>query len=80
MYEEIKELYKYCCKIGINCKFMPMFDGYTIRFKDGDVIQHALSYGGEVGCVEFAIGCDDDYTACTLNDAKSIVDKYKDKL
>ena len=34
-YNEIKELYKYCVKIGINAVLETLCDGYAIRFPDG---------------------------------------------
>ena len=45
-YNEIKELYKYCVKIGINAVLETLCDGYAIRFPDGgDFVQHQYSYG-----------------------------------
>lgn len=56
-YNEIKELYKYCVKIGINAVLETLCDGYAIRFPDGgDFVQHQYSYGGDLGYVEPAIG------------------------
>ena len=80
-YNEIKELYKYCVKIGINAVLETLYDGYAIRFPNGgDFIQHQYSYGGDLGCVEPAIGCRADYTAVSLRNAKALVKRHKDKL
>lgn len=80
-YNEIKELYKYCAKIGINAVLETLYDGYAIRFPNGgDFIQHQRSYGGDLGCVEPAIGCRTDYTAVSLRNAKTLVKYHKDRL
>ena len=61
---------------------LPCYDGYAVRFPDGsDFAQHCSTYGGTEGCVEPAIGdAECDYSAVTLNLAKELVKKYKDKL
>ena len=80
-YNEIKELYKYCVKIGINAVLETLYDGHAIRFPNGgDFIQHQRSYGGDLGYVEPAIGCRADYTAVSLRNAKALVKRHKDKL
>ena len=80
MYEEIVKLYKYCLKLGINCKFTTLWDGYKIIFEGGDVVQHKYSCDSDKGCVEFAIGCRKDYCGVSLQSAKAIVNRRKNKL
>lgn len=76
MYNEIKELYEYCRGLKIPCKLKPLYDGYKLEFLyGGDFIQHRYSYCPN-SCVEPAIGCDFDYTACTLSVAKKLVEEY----
>ena len=81
-YTEICALYHFCVDLGIKCTIERLYDGYAVRFPDGsDFAQHHGTYGGTEGCVEPAIGdakC--DYSAVTLNLAKELVKKYKDKL
>lgn len=80
-YKEIVELHEYCVEIGINAVLEQFFDGFTIRFENGDdFVQHRGSYGSDNGCVEPAIGCELDYTAVTLEEAKHLVETYRDKL
>lgn len=80
-YTEIKELFDYCIKQGINATIELLWDGYAIRFPNGgDFIQHGHSYGSRVGCVEPAIGCRLDYTAVPLENAKALVRYHKDRL
>lgn len=80
-YNEIKELYKYCVKIGIDAVLENLYDGYAIRFPNGsDFIQHYFSYGNDYGCVEPAIGSRVDYTAVSLRNAKALVKRHKDRL
>lgn len=80
-YNEIQELYEYCRKIGINATITPLYDGKKIWFPNsGDIVQHRFSYGGDKGCVEPAIGCDFDFHAVPLKEAKKLVKKYKDAL
>lgn len=76
MYNEIKELYEYCKGLKIPCRLEPLFDGYKLVLPNGgDFVQHYGSYNSGC-CVEPAIGCDFDYTACTLSVAKKIVEEY----
>ena len=80
-YNEIKELYKYCVKIGINAVLETLCDGYAIRFPDGsDFVQHQYSYGGDLSYVEPAIGSKADYSVVSLKNAKILVKRHKDKL
>ena len=82
-YQEITELYEYCKKNGIDCTIEPLYDGYAIRFPSGgDFVQHSYSYGSCVGYVEPAIGfgCQHDFHAVSLRNAKEIVKRYKDRL
>ena len=37
-YNEIKELYKYCVKIGINAVLETLYDGHAIRFPNEGLI------------------------------------------
>ena len=80
-YKEILELHKYCEKIGVHTELRHLYDGYHILFKNGgDVVQHKYSYGSACGCVEPAIRSRLDYSAISLNTAKSLIRKHKDKL
>lgn len=80
-HSEIRELYDYCITIGINAELKPMYDGYAIRFVNGgDFVQHFVSYGHDIGCVEPAIGCRLDYTAVPLKNAKALVKYHKERL
>lgn len=77
MYNEIEELYEYCKGLKIPCKLEPLYDGYKLVFpNEGDFVQHSFSYGSAHGRIEPAIGCDLDYTACTLSEAKRLVEEY----
>ena len=80
-YKEILELHEYCQEIGVHSELSPMFDGFSLNFKNGgDFIQHGGSYGHNYGCVEPAIGSRLDYTAVPLKTAKSLVRRHKEKL
>ena len=49
-YNEIKELYKYCVKIGINAVLETLCDGYAIRFPDGcDFVQLRMRRAAHMG-------------------------------
>jgi hypothetical protein len=77
MYNEIEELYEYCKGLKIPCKLEPLYDGYKLVLPNGgDFVQHSFSWGSAHGRVEPAIGCDFDYTACTLSVAKELVEEY----
>lgn len=77
MYNEIKELYEYCKGLKIPCRLDPLFDGYKLALPNGgDFVQHSFSCDSAHGRVEPAIGCDFDYTACTLSVAKKLVEEY----
>ena len=77
MYDEIEELYEYCKGLKIPCKLEPLYDGYKLVLpNEGDFVQHSFSYGSAHGRIEPAIGCDFDYTACTLSVAKRLVEEY----
>ena len=80
-YTEIKKLFDYCIKIGINARLETMYDGYAILFPSGgDIVQHSWSYGSLIGYVEPAILCRRDYAAVSLKEAKAIVKYHKDRL
>ena len=80
-YIEIGELYEYCLKIGVEVRIEPCWDGYAIRFNNGgDFVQHDFSYGGDVGFVEPQIGCRKDYSPVSLENAKALVKRHKDRL
>lgn len=81
-YGEIRELYRYCVKQGINAKIEELYDGYAVRFPDGsDFVQHYGSYGSSEGCVEPAVnGCRNNYTAMTLEHAKRLVRRNRERL
>lgn len=80
-YKEIKELYEYCQKIGVEAEIATLYDGFIIRFNNGgDAVQHYGSYGGDSGCVEFACDSKIDYQSCSLDNAKRFVRRNKDKL
>ena len=80
-YKEILELHKYCKKIGVHTELRRLYDGYHILFKNGgDVIQHRYSYGSACGYVEPTFGSDWDYSAVSLQKAKELIRRHKDKL
>lgn len=80
-YMEIIMLYEYCKKIGLRATLEELFDGHKIVFPNGgDFVQHQFSYGADCGCVEPAIGSKADYKAVTLENAKRLVRRHKDKL
>ena len=79
-YKEIRELYEYCKRIGVKATLEPMFDGYALRFVRGDFVQHFGSRGSIQGCVEPCIRCDLDYNGVTLEAAKHLVKKHRNKL
>ena len=80
-YREIVALYAYCEELGIPASLKEFLDGYAIRFANGsDFVQHFGSYGAKAGYVEPAIGCELDYTAVALDQAKALVEQHKDRL
>lgn len=80
-YAEIRKLYDYCVKIGINAKMIDLYDGYMIVFPNAsDFVQHEYSYGSDHGCVEPLIGCRFDCTAVPLKKAKALVRYRKNRL
>lgn len=77
MYKEIIELYTYCRDNNVECRLQSLYDGYKLCLpNNGDFIQHCGSYGGYRGMIEPAIGCDKDYTAISLVEAKILIQKY----
>ena len=77
LYKEIKELYEYCKGLKIPCRLDILYDGRKLALPNGGVfVQHSFSYGSAHGRIEPAIGCDLDYTACTLSEAKKLVEEY----
>lgn len=80
-YEEIKLLHLYCLKQGIDAKLDFLYDGYKITFPNGgDFVQHQFSYGSDAGFVEPAIGCRADYNAVSLENAKRLIRRHKERL
>lgn len=79
-YEAILKLYEYCQRIGIEAELTTLYDGYKLTFPSGgDIVQHEHSYRSEF-CVEPAIGSRYDYKPYTVDEAKRIVEKHKDRL
>lgn len=78
-YTAIIKLSLYCSKLGIPHQLKEFRDGYVILFdaieegRDRDVAQHGGTYGNHRNCIEFAIGCDEDFSATELKDAKKII-------
>lgn len=82
-YQEIRTLYLYCASLGFTeLKYESWFDGHIIIFPNGaDVAQYRHSYGSNEGCVEFSGLCDEyDYTAVPLEEAKRLIELFKDEL
>jgi len=80
-YPEILELYKHCGKVGVEAKIEPFCDGYAICFVGGgDIVQHKHSVWHDSGYVEPKIGCEFDYCGLSLEEAKALVERFKDKL
>ena len=81
-YTEIMKLRKFCELHGVETRLERAFDGYVIRFNNGaDFAQHHGTYGSDLGCVEpGGVSKKLDYTAVTLEQAKSLVRTHKDKL
>ena len=78
-YNAIIKLSLYCSKLGIPHQLKEYQDGYIILFdaikeeENRDVAQHGGTYGSHHDCVEFAIGCDEDFSATELEEAKKII-------
>ena len=79
-YKEIRELYEYCKHIGVRATLEPFLDGFALRFKRGDFVQHSTSKGSMFGLLEPNIRCSLDFNGVTLETAKHLVKKHKDKL
>lgn len=81
-YREILKLRKFCDTHGVETRLERAFDGYVLRFNNGaDFAQHHGTEGSDAGCVEPGkISRTLDYTAVTLEQAKSLVRTHKDKL
>ena len=81
-YNEIRALYAYCLKQGINARLESLYDGFAIRFPDGsDIVQHNGSYGNAEGCVEPAVwNCRNNFSAMTLKHAKQLVRRNRERL
>ena len=78
-YTAIIELSLYCTELDIPHQLKEYQDGYILLFdaikeeEYHDVAQHDGTYGSHHNCVEFAIGCDEDFSATELKDAKKII-------
>ena len=78
-YTAIIKLSLYCTELGISHQLKEYRDGYVILFDviiDGehpDIAQHDGIYGSHRNYVEFAIGCEGDFSAVDLKQAKWIV-------
>ena len=78
-YTAIIKLSLYCTELGIPHQLKEYGDGYILLFdaikneEYHDVAQHDGTYGSHRNCVEFAIGCERDFSAIKLEDAKKIV-------
>ena len=81
-YREILKLRKFCDTHGVETRLERAFDGYVLCFNNGaDFAQHHGTYGSDLGCVEpGGVSRTLDYTAVTLEKAKSLVRTHKDKL
>ena len=80
-FNEIIELYKFCAKNGIDATLSPFDHGHKLTFANGrDFVQHEYSHRSDEGYVEAAIGCEADYEYSTLEEAKELVLKFKDRL
>lgn len=83
-YTAIIKLSLYCTELDIPHQLKEYRDGYVIIFdaieseERHDVAQHDGTYGSHHNCVEFAIGCERDFSATSLNDAKYII--YKNRI
>ena len=80
-YYEIWALWAYCKRHDIPAKIEPLFDGWKLVFANGDdFVQHAFSYMSIRGDLEPAIGCEDDFSPVTLEEAKVLVQKHRQRL
>ena len=81
-YREILKLRKFCESHGVETRLERAFDGYVLRFNNGaEFAQHHGTEGSGVGCVEpCGVSKKLDFTAVTLEQAKSLVRTHKDKL
>lgn len=80
-YFEIWALWNYCKRQDIPAEIESLLDGWKLVFPNGDdIIQHAFSYMGTFGALEPAIGCENDFSPVTLDEAKVLVLKYRQRL
>lgn len=80
-YFEIWALWCYCVRQDIPAEIESLFDGWKLVFPNGDdIVQHAFSYMGTSGALEPAIGCENDFSPVTLEEAKVLVLKYRQRL
>lgn len=85
-YKEILQLIDYWVEIsptGTPLTAGRFHDGWKLDFPNGaDVVQHAYSFGSDMGCVEFAgLPIDElNYCAISLEKAKEIVETFFDEL
>lgn len=80
-YFEAWALWNYCKRQDIPVEIESLFDGWKLVFPNGDdIVQHAFSYMGTSGALESAIGCEDDFSPVTLEEAKVLVLKHRQRL
>ena len=81
-YSEIFALYEFCKENGIECRIIPLYDGHRICFRDGsNFTQCEFSFLAASGYIEPAIEDEEhDYTPVSLEYAKDLALKYRNKL
>lgn len=80
-YYEIWALWAYCKRQDIPAEMESLFDGWKLVFPNGDdFVQHVFFYMGDSGALEPAIGCEDDFSPVTLEVAKVLVLKHRQRL
>lgn len=80
-YYEIWALLAFCKRQDVPSEIVPLFDGWALVFPNsGDFVQHKFSYMGDSGALEPAIGCEDDFSPVTLEEAKALVLKHRQRL
>ena len=80
-YYEIWALLAFCKRQDVPAEIVPLFDGWKLVFPNGDdFVQHEFSYMGDSGALEPAIGCEDDFSPVTLEEAKALVLKHRQRL
>ena len=80
-YFEVWALWCYCVRQDIPAEIESLFDCWKLVFPNGDdIVQHAFSYMGTSGALEPAIGCENDFSPVTLEEAKVLVLKHRQRL